>query len=121
MRNNILGLNLMSKIFLFFITFSILCLSSLNAAIYKGQRIFVKKCVKCHYSGQSFIAKKEMSEWEELMQNKGKSLAKLHLKDEKAKESWKYFKSKKYYKKSKHLKQFLMEYAKDSGNVPACN
>ena len=29
--------------------------------------------------------------------------------------------SNKYTKKSKHLKQFVIEYAKDSGNVPACN
>ena len=43
------------------------------------------------------------------------------LKDKDAKKSWKYFKSKKYTKKSKHLKQFVIEYAKDSGNVPACN
>ena len=55
------------------------------------------------------------------MKKKGKPLAKLHLKDKDAKKSWKYFKSKTYTKKTKHLKQFLVEYAKDSGNVPACN
>ena len=55
------------------------------------------------------------------MKKKGKPLAKLHLKKKSAKKSWKYFKSKKYTKKSKHLKQFVIEYAKDSGNVPACN
>nr|WP_321268540.1 cytochrome C [uncultured Sulfurimonas sp.] len=111
----------MKKIFLFLITFFIIFLSPLDAALYKGQKIFVKKCTKCHHSGQAFIAKKLIDQWEELMENKGKPLAQLHLKDEKAEKSWDYFKSKNYYKKSKHLKQFLVEYAKDSGNVPACN
>ena len=55
------------------------------------------------------------------MKKKGLALKKIHLKTKKAKRAWKYFKSKKYTKKSKHLQQFLVEYAKDSGNVPACN
>jgi hypothetical protein len=92
-----------------------------NAAIYKGQRVFVKKCLKCHDAGQSFVSKHTMKYWKKVMKKKGKKLADLHLKNKKAKKSWKYFKSKKYTKKSKHLKQFLVEYAKDSGNVPACN
>ena len=111
----------MNKFFFLFMIFFFFAISSLNAAAYKGQRIFVKKCVGCHTSKQSFIKTKTISQWEDLMINKGKPLADLHLKDKKAKESWKYFNSKKYSKKSKHLKDFLMEYAKDSGNVPACN
>ncbi len=111
----------MNKFFVLFITFFVLCLSPVSAAVYKGQKVFIKKCVKCHYGRQSFIAKKDIDTWENLMERKGKPLADLHLKTDKAKESWKYFESKAYYKKSKHLKQFLVEYAKDSGNVPACN
>jgi hypothetical protein len=62
-----------------------------------------------------------MKQWKKWMKKKGKGLADIHLKSKKAKKSHKYFKSKTYTKKSKHLKQFLVEYAKDSGNVPACN
>jgi len=111
----------MNKFFIFFIIFTILTLTSSNAAIYKGQKTFVKKCVKCHKAGQAFIAKKKIKTWKKLMKKKGQPLADLHLENKEAKKSWKYFKSKKYSKKSKHLKQFLIEYAKDSGNVPACD
>ena len=111
----------MRKFLLILLSLTIFTLSSSNAAIYKGQRVFVKKCLKCHDSGQNFVASYKMKKWKKWMKKKGKPLAKLHLKKRKAKKSWKYFKSKKYYKKAKHLKQFLVEYAKDSGNVPACN
>jgi len=111
----------MNKVFLLFITFALLSLSTLDAAVYKGQKIFIKKCVKCHDAGQAFIAKKKIRTWKKLMKKKGKPLARIHLKSDKAQQSWKYFKSKKYYSKSRHLKQFLVEYAKDSGNVPACD
>lgn len=113
----------MSKFFLFL--FSILVFTSLtsSAAVYKGQREFVKKCVKCHKGGQAFVAKKKKRTWKKLMKKKGKKLAQIHLKSKKrkAKRSHKYFKHRKFKKKAKHLKQFLMEYASDSGNVPACN
>lgn len=111
----------MNKIFLLFITISIFSLSPLSAAVYKGQKIFVKKCVDCHQTGQAFIAQKKIRAWKNLMKNKGEPLADIHLKSDKAEESWKYFNSKKYNKESKDLKHFLVEYAKDSGNVPACN
>jgi len=107
------------KKFLFIVLFlALFTISSSNAAIYKGQRVFIKNCLKCHESGQNFVMKYEMKKWEKLMTNKGKGLAEIHLKSKKAKKSWKYFKSKKYARKAKHLKQFLIEYAKDSGNVP---
>ena len=111
----------MNKFVLVFLSIMILSLTSANAAIYKGQRIFIKKCLPCHKDGQNFIAEYKMRQWKKFMKKKGKPLAELHLKNKKAKKSWKYFKSKKYARKSKHLKQFLIEYAKDSGNVPACN
>lgn len=107
---------------LFFLVF-VMCLTVIpsSAAIYKGQKVFVKHCLSCHEGGQTFVAEYKMKKWKKLMKKKGKALAKLHLKDKDAKKSWKYFKSKKFSKKSKHLKQFVIEYAKDSGNVPACN
>jgi len=111
----------MIKFVLMLLVLAVLSVTSADAAIYKGQRVFIKKCLKCHDAGQNFIAKYKMRQWKKLMKNKGKPLAELHLSSKKAKNSWEYFKSKRYFKKSKHLKQFLVEYAKDSGNVPACN
>lgn len=111
----------MTKLFLIFLSLTFLTLSTSSAAIYKGQKVFVKKCVKCHDSGQAFVAEHKMKYWKKLMKKKGKKLAQIHLDSKKAKKSWKYFESKTYTKKTKHLKQFLVEYAKDSGNVPACN
>ncbi len=111
----------MKKLILIFLSLTVLTLTSSNAAIYKGQRVFVKKCLKCHDAGQNFVSQYKMRTWKKLMSKKGKKLAALHLKKKKAKKSWKYFRSKRYSKKTKHLKQFVVEYAKDSGNVPACN
>ncbi len=111
----------MTKFILILLSLTIFFLTPSSAAIYKGQRVFVKKCLKCHGAGQNFVNRYKMRKWKKWMKKKGKPLAKLHLKNKKAKKSWKYFKSKRYTKKSKHLKQFLVEYAKDSGNVPACN
>ncbi len=111
----------MSKFILFLISVVFLTLTSSQAAIYKGQKVFVKECVECHDEGQAFVAKKKIRTWKKLMKKKGEPLADLHLEEKDARDSWKYFESKKYTKKTKHLKQFLIEYAKDSGNVPACN
>jgi len=111
----------MNKFLLLMLSVIALGLLPANAAIYKGQKVFVKRCLSCHEGGQAFVAEYKMKKWKKWMKKKGKPLAKLHLKDKDAKKSWKYFKSKKYTKKSKHLKQFVIEYAKDSGNVPACN
>ena len=104
-------------------TFSLLFIPVLEAAVYKGQKAYVKKCRKCHGGGQKVAASKRMKEWKKLLnrKNKGIKLAKLHLENKKAKKSWKYFNSKKYRKHARHLKDFMVEYAKDSGNVPACN
>jgi hypothetical protein len=113
----------MNKFFISFIFIVIFSLLNVEAAVYKGQKEFVKKCAPCHSEGQEFVAQKTISEWKEIMRNSGKELIRIHLtsKDEKAKDSYIYFKSKAFKKKSVHLIQFLTEYAKDSGKVPACN
>jgi hypothetical protein len=111
----------MKKLFLFIFSLIFLTLISADAAVYKGQKEFSKNCIPCHNNGQSFLASHTTKYWKNMMQKQGAKLVQLHLNDPKAKTSWAYFKSKKFTKKSKHLKQFLVEYAKDSGNVPACN
>jgi cytochrome c5 len=92
-----------------------------EAAVYKGQREFHKKCKQCHDNGQEIAATYKRSTWKKMFKKKGEGLAEVHLNSEKAKPSWKYFESKRYKKYSRHLKDFMIEYAKDSGNVPACN
>ncbi len=92
-----------------------------SAAAYKGQRIFVRECKACHDSGQAMATSKKAKVWKQLFSNGGDELASIHLESKKAKESWEYFQSGEFTPKSKHLKDFMMEYAKDSGKVPACN
>lgn len=95
----------------------------IQAAAYKGQDQYVKKCVKCHTAGQEFVATKTSAEWKKLMADGGEPLKSIHINSTKkeAKDSIEYFESTAYTKYSRHLKDFLMEYAKDSGRVPACN
>jgi len=100
---------------------AVLAVGSVDAAVYKGQREYVKKCRTCHGDGQKLMASKDKSQWETIMKKDGEALAKLHLGNEKAKESWEYFKDGSFAKKAKHLQEFMEEYASDSGNVPACN
>jgi hypothetical protein len=100
---------------------------SSQAALYKGQRVFSKVCLECHTGGESFVGQKTQYEWERYTSNKGERLAKVHLESEKFKKEQKYEEYKKYFTSSKfkkrvrHLKDFLMEYAQDSGNVAACS
>lgn len=93
----------------------------LNAATYKGQKIYIDSCKGCHGGGQELAASKKQRGWEKLMENKGEKLADIHLTSKKASASWEYFKDRSYTKGAKHLEDFLVEYASDSGNVPACN
>ena len=97
---------------------TIFTLLSSEAAIYKGQKVYKSHCVSCHTDGAAFVSKKDAKYWGDKMASKGKPLAELHTKNEKAKDSWDYFNGSKYAKKSKHLKQFLIEYAKGSNKVP---
>jgi cytochrome c5 len=111
----------MKKVVMSVLALTVLGLGSADAAVYKGQKVYIKKCRKCHGGGLEVAASKKKRTWKKLMKNKGEGLAKLHLENKKAKASWKYFESKKYTKRAKHLQDFMVEYAKDSGNVPACN
>lgn len=96
-------------------------ISSLNAAAYKGQKVYIESCKECHGSGQEFALSKNIRTWEKIMDKKGEKLADIHLSSKKALASHEYFESRKFTKDSKHLEDFFTEYAKDSGNVPACN
>lgn len=111
----------MKKVLYASMLIGIVGIASLDAAVYKGQREYVKKCRKCHGDGQELLASRSVEEWEEMMRQKGKLLAGLHQRNRDAEESWEYFKSEKYRDRAKHLEDFMKEYASDSGKVPACN
>ena len=106
---------------MYVLAITVLGLGSAEAAVYKGQKVYIKKCRKCHGGGLEVAASKKKRTWKKLLKNKGEGMAKLHLENKKAKKSHKYFNSKKFKKRARHLKDFMVEYAKDSGNVPACN
>lgn len=95
--------------------------SSVDAAAYKGQKAYMDSCKECHGGGQELALSKNIRTWEKIMDKKGEKLAEIHLSSKKAQDSHEYFESRKFTKDSKHLEDFLTEYAKDSGNVPACN
>lgn len=111
----------MGKLFVFALSISLLMSSVLQAAVYKGQREFVRNCVVCHKEGQGFIATKRKIEWKSYTRAKGKKLLEVHLSSENAVKSHEYFEGRKFSKNIKHLEDFLLEYAQDSGNIPACN
>lgn len=114
-------------------------MTAVNAAVYKGQRAYIKKCRVCHHGGEKIAQSRTMKKWRKLFKKKGAKLAAIHIKSQrvadqllslherKKAKKWtvkkvnKYFKSKKFKKYSRHLRDFFVEYAKDSGNVPACN
>jgi cytochrome c5 len=111
----------MNKYLLATVTLSITLCSVAQAASYKGQKEYMKKCRGCHGGGQAVAASRTINEWNDLLSAQGRGLANLHVNSKKAKESVAYFTGSRYAKKWKHLKDFMVEYAQDSGNVPACH
>ncbi|MFA6187856.1 MAG: cytochrome C [Sulfuricurvum sp.] len=111
----------MTKLNQFIAISFLLAASVLNAATYKGQKFYIESCKECHGGGQELAASKNTRTWEKIMDKKGEKLADIHIASKKAQASWGYFESRKFTKDAKHLEDFLTEYARDSGNVPACN
>ena len=111
----------MIKLIFLILSFTMVFSLALNAASYKGQKEYMKKCKSCHGGGQDVAASKTMDEWRVLLSGSGKQLADLHVNNIKAKDSVEYFTGRRYKKKLKHLKDFMVKFAEDSGNVPACH
>ena len=110
---------MLKKLFFIFLFISFSTIG-LNASVYKGHALYQKKCLSCHDKALEFVIDKDTSEWAEVMKNKGAHLQLVHLKSEEAKDSWKYFKGKRYPKNARHFRDFFFEYAADTGNIPAC-
>jgi len=99
---------------------------SVNASVYKGHALFQKKCLSCHGKALEFVLDKDTSEWAVFVENKGDKLLEIHLKsiDEETDDdvkALKYFNGKRFPKHVRHYKDFLFEYAGDTGNIPACD
>lgn len=99
---------------------SIIFASSANAAIYKGRIIYTKQCKSCHLKGDDLTTSRTKVQWRNVMQENGIGLAKLHFSAKNTKQAWEYFSSDAYAKECRHLEDFMLEYAKDSGNILAC-
>ncbi len=99
----------------------LLLVSTLHARTDKGQKIYMNTCKECHKSGQAMCKSRNMRVWKKVMSDNGQQLSSIHTSSKKAQASWEYFKSAGFSKDSKHLRDFLTTYAKDSGNIPACD
>lgn len=109
----------MKKIVLFFF---IICISSLalDASVYKGQKYFKKNCLSCHGKALVFVTEKSYAEWIRYLDVNGNVIYDLHEKLPEAAASMKYFNSDKYRRSVGHFRDFFLEYANDTGNIPAC-
>ena len=80
----------------------------------KGQKLYIKKLSKvCGFKGDVFAAKHTQAEWKKLMED-GKIAEEIKtlcpaVEDKALKDKY-----------IQHYFDFAYEYAKDSGNVPAC-
>ena len=85
--------------------------STATADVKKGQKVYLKKLkAPCGFSGAKFAHKHTQDEWEAINEA-GKMVEEVTKICPKAKMKAKY---------APDVYDFVYEYAKDSGNVPAC-
>lgn len=89
---------------------------TLSADIKKWQKAYLKQCKKCHGNGTKGAAMKTQAEWDAAFADDNAGFKAWH----KGTKGEKYANGKKFKKSSPHLRDFLHEYASDSGNVPSC-
>lgn len=94
----------------------ILCVAPASADVKKGQKAYLKQCKKCHGNGVKGAAMKSQYEWEEAFEDNAEIFKEWH----EGTKAENYVNGKKFKKYAPHLKDFLYEYANDSGNVPSC-
>lgn len=93
----------------------------LSASVYKGHGLFKNMCLECHGKALEFVIDKTSQQWTDLLKNDGTPLLLIHAKDIKAEKSLEYFRGDRYAKHVQHYKDFFLEYASDTGNIPACD
>lgn len=94
----------------------LISVSSAYADIKKGQKAYLKQCKRCHGNGTKGSAMKTQDEWTVAFDNESVLFKQWHA----GTKGEKYSQSNKFMKYSPHLKDFLFQYANDSGNVPSC-
>jgi hypothetical protein len=94
--------------------------STASADAGKGQKLYLKKLKKHFgYNGVKFCAQHTQDEWEELFANDAAGFIKAY--GDKHPSAQKFLNSDKFKTKlAPHIKDFAIEYASDSGNVPSC-
>jgi len=103
---------------------SLIILGFLNISAFadeiKGQKYYLKHMKKLtHLKGGEFAKQHTSEEWNVLFKNDAKGLILEYT--TKFPDLKKYLNGKKFKSKySKHIKDFLINYSSDSGNVPSC-
>lgn len=93
--------------------------SVLMADIKKGQKYYLKTFKsKFKMNGVKFATLHTQEEWKELFKNEGEGFKKEFTNN--YPKSKKLLSNPKVWKKLQHVKDFAIEYANDSGNVPSC-
>jgi len=93
--------------------------SVLMADIKKGQKYYLKTFKsKFKLNGTKFAALHTQEEWKKLFKNEGEGFRKKFSKN--YPKSERILSNPKIWKKLQHVKDFAIEYASDSGNVPSC-
>ncbi|MDF1881770.1 hypothetical protein JHD50_10745 [Sulfurimonas sp. MAG313] len=93
--------------------------SVLMADIKKGQKAYLKTFKsKFKMNGTKFATLHTQDEWKELFKNKGEGFKKEFIKN--YPKSEKTLLKKNIWKKLQDVKDFAIEYANDSGNIPSC-
>ena len=97
-----------------------LALLPLNASVYKGQKYFKKNCLSCHGKALKFVTEKSYDTWLGYLEGEGDVLYDVHTDSDEASAAMKYFDDDHYRRKFEHYRDFFLEYASDTGNIPAC-
>ncbi len=93
--------------------------SALMADVKKGQKIYLKTFKsKFNMNGVKFATLHTQDEWSALFENEGEGFKKEF--GERYPKSQKTLSNPKVWGKLQHIKDFAIEYASDSGNVPSC-
>lgn len=93
--------------------------SALIADVKKGQKFYLKTFKsKFKMNGVKFATLHTQDEWIALFENEGEGFKEEF--SERYPKSKKLLSNPKVWKKLQHVKDFAIEYANDSGNVPSC-
>ena len=93
--------------------------SVLMADVKKGQKYYLKSFKsKFKMNGTKFASLHTQDEWAELFENRAEGFIKEFSKN--YPKSQKLLAKPNTWKKLQHVKDFAIEYANDSGNVPSC-